>query len=122
MKKVITKYLNDEAAKMLDSPTWKEADNAMRLKLLRGVILSRAKESAMLELKYSIDPENRRMGIMYDLTKRNGGYSDKEIREALQDMGIEGDVTDLDENQLNFLRYELDTNKKEQQLQVKYAT
>jgi len=37
-------------------------------------------------------------------------------------MGIEGDVTDLDENQLNFLRYELDTNKKEQQLQVKYAT
>ena len=76
----------------------------------------------MLELKYSIDPENRRMGMMYDLTKRNGGYSDKEIRDALQEMGVEGDVTDLDENQLNFLKYELDTNKRRQRLEVKYAT
>jgi len=122
MKAVITKYLNEEAAKMLDSPTWKEANNTMRLKLLRGVILTRAKEAAMLELKYSIDPENRRMGMMYDLTKRNGGYSDKEIRDALQEMGVEGDVTDLDENQLNFLKYELDTNKRRQRLEVKYAT
>ena len=121
MKKVISKYLNAEAARVMETATWKEGDNDTRLKMIRKTIIPKAKESAMLELQYSINPDDRRMGMMYDISKRSGGYSDKEIRQALDEMDLKQDVTDLDENQLDFLKYTLDSNKKTKQLDIKYA-
>ena len=121
MKKVISKYLNAEAARVMETDTWKTGDNDTRLKMIRKIIIANAKESAMLELQYSINPEDRRMGMMYDISKRSGGYSDTEIRQALDEMDLKQDVTDLDENQLDFLKYTLDSNKRTEQLNIKYA-
>tara|TARA_R100001369_G_scaffold17240_1_gene32489 strand:+ start:611 stop:4192 length:3582 start_codon:yes stop_codon:yes gene_type:complete len=121
MKKVISKYLNERATELLDSDAWKNSDNETRLKLLRAQIITPAKNDALLELKYSLNPDDRRMEIMYDISKRSGGYSDKQVREALEDIEFDGDITDLDENQLDFLRYTLEENKRDMLLNIKYA-
>ena len=51
----------------------------------------------------SINPEDSRTLNLYKLSRKGSGVSKDEVEEALNKLNIDKKITDLDENQLNFL-------------------
>jgi hypothetical protein len=66
-------------------------------------VLKRSKDTTMDILENSIDPEDTRTLKLYNLSKRGSGVSKVDVEKALIDLDLGMEVTDLDENQLDFL-------------------
>lgn len=102
INKYIFYHLEDEAAFTLATPAWKNASSDKKKDLLKAVV-SRAKKRTEEILELSISPKDERTHTLWKLSKRGGAVSEQEAREALRDLNIDKDITDLNEKELSFL-------------------
>ena len=117
VNRIIFKFLEVNAANVIDTPKWKESDSKTKVKVIRKMI-STAKEQALDVLKGTNVDEDERIALLYDISKRNSGITDKDINEALIKFGYEGDVTDLPLRQLRYIVDYLDMQKREGRAEV----
>ena len=68
-----------------------------------AVTLLSRREYAMEILKQSYDPEERRLGLIYDMTKK-GATSRKDLISFMQELGIDSPVEELSEKELDLIK------------------
>ena len=102
INKYIITFLEFEAEKAINGPVWKNSNTEERTVLLNGVI-AKAKKSTIDILERSIDPNDKKTLKLYNLSKGRAGINKTEVEKALKDLNLDMDITDLDENQLDFL-------------------
>ena len=66
-------------------------------------VLKRSKDTTMDILENSINPEDTKTLKLYNLSKRGSGVSKVDVEKALIKLDLDMEITDLDENQLDFL-------------------
>jgi len=99
----ISDIIEYRAAPILDTNMWKTGDLKTR-KYLISQIMSASKKDALSRLKNSFDPEDARMALMYELTKRGGTVSKKDLQEYMADLNINTPVEELSYNQLRLIK------------------
>ena len=99
----ISDIIEYRAAPILDTNMWKTGDLKTR-KYLISQIMSASKKDALSRLKNSFDPEDVRMGLMYELTKRGGTVSKKDLQEYMADLNINTPVEKLSYKQLRLIK------------------
>jgi len=112
INKYIVMFLEDNAETAINSDAWKNGDTKSRTKMLTDV-LKRSKETTLDILENSIDPKDRKTFKLYELSKRGGGISKKEIEKTLRELDIEVELADLDANQIDFLETYLSMKKED---------
>jgi len=112
INKYIVMFLEDNAEKAINSEAWKNGDTKSRTKMLTDV-LSRSKETTLDILENSIDPNDRKTFKLYELSKRGGGISKKELEKTLKELNIGVELVDLDANQIDFLETYLSMKKED---------
>ena len=81
--------------------------------------MSASKKEALSRLKNSFDPEDVRMSLMYDLTKRGGTVSNKDLQEYMADLNINTPIEKLSYNQLRLIdSYAASERKKEKDSKI----
>ena len=112
INKYIVMFLEANAETAINSDAWKNGDTKSRTKMLTDV-LKRSKETTLDILENSIDPKDRKTFKLYELSKRGGGISKKEIEKTLRELDIEVELADLDANQIDFLETYLSMKKED---------
>ena len=112
INKYIVMFLENNAEKAINSEAWKNGDTKSRTKMLTDV-LSRSKETTLDILENSIDPNDRKTFKLYELSKRGGGISKKELEKTLKELNIGVELVDLDANQIDFLETYLSMKKED---------
>jgi len=102
INKYVVTFLEANAERTINSPAWRDGNTETRTAMLNDV-LKRSKDTTMDILENSIDPEDTRTLKLYNLSKRGSGVSKVDVEKALIDLDLGMEVTDLDENQLDFL-------------------
>jgi len=102
INKYIVSTLEFNADRVIKSPEWKNGNTKSRTEMLR-LTLSRSNKETVEILENSIAPEDSRTLNLYKLSKKGSGVSKDDVEEALRKLNIDKEITDLDENQLNFL-------------------
>jgi hypothetical protein len=110
--------LENEAEKTINSRGWKNGNTEIRTQMLSDV-LSRSKTTTMEILKGSSDPTDTRTLKFYELTNGTRGISKEDVDKALVNLKIDKEITELDENQLNFLITYLELKKDDEKERVK---
>jgi hypothetical protein len=102
INKYIVSTLEFNADRVIKSPQWKNGDTKSRTEMLRLTLTRSNKETVEL-FENSINPEDSRTLNLYKLSRKGSGVSKDDVEEALNKLNIDKKITDLDENQLNFL-------------------
>jgi len=118
INKYIVNILENEAEKTINSLGWKNGDTMIRTKMLSDV-LSRSKTTTMDILKDSSDPTDTRTLKFYELTNGTRGISKNDVDKALVSLKIDKEITELDENQLDFLITYLELKKDDEKQRIK---
>lgn len=98
----ISDIIEHKSAAIIDTNLWKTGDIKTR-KYLISQIMSASKKEALSRLKNSFDPEDVRMSLMYDLTKRGGTVSKKDLQEYMADLNINVPIEKLSQKQLRLI-------------------
>ena len=112
LNRVITKYLEAEAAKVAYGDKWKNSSLDQKISDQK-LAVSRAKKRALAELYRSGNPTDKRHREMFKLSRRGSGVSMADMEEALEEIGIDKKVEDLSYDQLRLLRRFLKMEKLE---------
>tara|TARA_R110002051_G_scaffold24603_5_gene60869 strand:- start:729 stop:4481 length:3753 start_codon:yes stop_codon:yes gene_type:complete len=102
MNRTLAQIIEHHAAPVVNSTAWKTADIKTR-KRWRTKILSEAKEYTLDLLKSSFDPEERRLAVIYDLTKR-GATSKKDLLSYMQELKIDKPIEELSEKEVELIK------------------
>ena len=105
----IFKFLEFNAETAMQSDSWKNGTEKTKKNILSSV-LSESKKDVKAALERSFDPSDTRTLKMFQMS--NDSTKD-EVAKALVDLKIDKEITDLDENQLDFLIIYLGLGKKE---------
>jgi len=103
INRVITPYLEEEAARVVYKEGWKDASVEVK-KTMLSKALTIAKNRALRELYTSGNPTDKRHLLMYDISKRGSKVSKEDIETVLDEIGIDKKVTDLSYDELKLLR------------------
>jgi hypothetical protein len=114
LNRYINLFLEFEAENTVNSPAWRDGDVGSRTKMFNGA-LERAKKSTINVLENSIDPKDKRTLKLYNLSKGVSGSSKADLERALVALNIDMEITDLDENQLDFLTMYIQLQREESQ-------
>lgn len=118
MNEIIVNYLDYYAETVVNSPKWKEGTDEQRRYLVSRV-LSISKKQAMKTLQLHGRTGDRRMEIMYDISKRGGSVSKQELSQGMEALGMTGEVEDLSNEALELLYFYLkDENNRKKLLQT----
>jgi len=112
VNRVITKYLEAEANKVVYSEQWKSRSLEEK-KSDVTLATSRAKKRAMAELYRSGNPTDKRHREMFKISRRGTGVTMSDMEEALEEIGIDEKVEDLSYDQLRLLRRFLKMEKRD---------
>jgi hypothetical protein len=112
LNRVITKYLEAEAAKVVYGDKWKNSSLDQKISDQK-LAVSRAKKRALAELYRSGNPTDKLHREMFKLSRRGSGVSMADMEEALEEIGIDKKVEDLSYDQLRLLRRFLKMEKLE---------
>tara|TARA_R110002072_G_scaffold300949_1_gene479289 strand:- start:4 stop:444 length:441 start_codon:yes stop_codon:yes gene_type:complete len=112
INEIIFKFLEEQAEFALATPAWKEGTNKQR-KALLGEVLRKAKKKTIDILELSIAPEHKRTSNLYKISRKGSGVTKQGVEKALEALDIEKDITDLNENELDFLMTYLELQKDE---------
>jgi hypothetical protein len=112
LNRVITKYLEAEAAKVVYGDKWKNSSLDQKISDQK-LAVSRAKKRALAELYRSGNPTDKRHREMFKLSRRGSGVSMADMEEALEEIGIDKKVEDLSYDQLRLLRRFLRMEKRD---------
>ena len=102
INKYVVTFLEFNAERTINSSAWKNANTETRTAMLTDV-LRRAKDTTMDILENSIDPNDTKTLKLYNLSKKSSGVSKVDVEKALVKLNLDIKLTDLDENQLDFL-------------------
>jgi hypothetical protein len=112
LNRVITKYLEAEAAKVVYGDKWKNASLDQKISDQK-LAVSRAKKRALAELYRSGNPTDKRHREMFKISRRGSGVTMTDMEEALEEIGIDKKVEDLSYDQLRLLRRFLKMEKRD---------
>jgi hypothetical protein len=112
LNRLIFHFLDSGAEKVVESPAWRSASHEIRRGMLSGVTRI-AKEKLVAVLKASTDPNDTALLTLYDLSKKGGKVSRSELTSALKDLNLGKEVSDLSQEQLNFLVHYIELRKEE---------
>ena len=112
LNRVITKYLEAEAAKVVYGDKWKNKPLEQKISDQK-LAVSRAKKRALAELYRSGNPTDKRHREMFKISRRGSGVTMSDMEEALEEIGIDKKVEDLSYDQLRLLRRFLRLEKRE---------
>ena len=117
LNQVITKHLNEHAARVLADPEWRTSTQKERRSIYTTQVLAPARRKALRELYRSGNPDDKRYRLMYKLSKTGGaGVKMLDMEKALVELGIDKEVADLSYKELitlrNFLRQEQRESKR----------
>ena len=112
INKIVFQFLEQQAEYALATPAWKNGNNKQRKDLL-GEVLRKAKKKTIDILELSISPEDSRTNKLYKISKKGSGVTKQGVEKALEALDIEKDITDLNENELDFLMTYLELQKDE---------
>jgi len=105
----IFKFLEFNAETAMQSDSWKNGTEKTKKNILSSV-LSESKKDVKAALERSFDPSDTRTLKMFQMSNES---TKDEVAKALVDLKIDKEITDLDENQLDFLIIYLGIGKKE---------
>jgi len=112
LNRVISKYIEEAASIVVYKDSWKTASLIVKKKMVSDA-LSLAKRKAMRELYKSANPTDKRHRLMIDISKRSNNVSYDEIKIALEEIGIDSPVEELNYEELKLLRNFLKLEKRE---------
>ena len=110
INKYVVSFVEIGAEKAINSESWKSGTIQERTKILDAV-MSNAKNNIIKVLEGSLDPKDTRTLKLYNLSKGTAGKTKSTVSAALKELDLDMDVTELNENQLNFLITYLDLKK-----------
>ena len=110
-------YLDYYSENVVNSAKWRDGTDEERRYLVSRV-LSVSKKQAMKTLRLHGKTGDRRMEIMYDISKRGGSISKRELADGMEALGMKGEVEDLSNEALELLYFYLkDENNRKKLLQ-----
>jgi len=112
INRIITKYLEAEADKVVYGDKWKNSSLDQKISDQR-LAVSKAKKRALAELYRSGNPTDKRHREMFKISRRGTGVTMADMEEALEEIGIDKKVEDLSYDQLRLLRRFLKMEKME---------
>tara|TARA_R110000744_G_scaffold17045_1_gene46557 strand:- start:167 stop:3868 length:3702 start_codon:yes stop_codon:yes gene_type:complete len=101
MNRTIAHIIEYKSAPIVNSSMWKTANLSRRKDLITDILQS-SKTAAMNILKNSYDPEERRLALVYDLTKR-GATSRKDLISFMAELKIDTPIEDLSIKELELI-------------------
>tara|TARA_R110002153_G_scaffold65040_1_gene174168 strand:+ start:5682 stop:9416 length:3735 start_codon:yes stop_codon:yes gene_type:complete len=104
VNRLITKHLQDSAARVLADPLWKESTTEDRKRMYTTKVWQPSYEKVMREIYNSGNTDDRRHRLLYKMTKRGSQVKIEDLEKDLKEMGIDKDVTDLTYRELLLLR------------------
>ena len=104
VNRLITKHLQDSAARVLADPLWKESTTEDRKGMYTTKVWQPSYEKVMREIYNSGNTDDRRHRLLYKMTKRGSQVKIEDLEKDLKEMGIDKDVTDLTYRELLLLR------------------
>lgn len=104
--------LNEEAERLLRNEKFRNGTVEARKKYVNEMI-SETKRKLRKRLSKTPVAEDRRQMLIYEMTKRGGGNTMREIDSALRELNFEGELEDLTEGQLIVLDEWLSRRDKE---------
>ncbi len=102
INKYVFNFLEANAEKAISTSAWKNGDIESRTAIL-GDVIKRSKELVVSVLENSINPDDKRTNKLFNLSKKGSGVSQVDVSKALKKLDLDLEITDLDENQLDFL-------------------
>ena len=109
MNKTLSQVIEHHAAPVVNSNQWRTGSLTQREYLYKKII-SDSKEYAMSMLESSFDPEERRLALIYDMTKR-GATSEKDLLSFMQELEIDKPVEELSVKELELIKIFADQEK-----------
>ena len=118
MNRHISHIIENKAAPIVNSTTWKTGSLSTRTALKRR-ILRESKEQAMDMLQNSYDPDERRLALIYDLTKR-GATPRKDLVSFMAELKIDTPIEDLSVKELELINIfaEQEKYREKQELRI----
>ena len=103
-------YLDRAAKDVVHTNLWDSSTLEVKERILAD-ILKEARDSTVSALENTYDPEDRRMGKLYDISKRGSGIKETELQAAMRELGLSVDMADLESDQIDFLKYYIKLGK-----------
>tara|TARA_B100000780_G_C20916915_1_gene365173 strand:- start:292 stop:732 length:441 start_codon:yes stop_codon:yes gene_type:complete len=110
INKYVFGFLEANAEKTVNSYEWKN-NGVKERKAMLADVLKRSKKTTMDILENSIDPNDRKTLKLYNISKGGKGSTKSDVTKAMKELNLDMEITDLDDNQLDFLILYLDAVK-----------
>jgi len=110
INKIVFHYLDRAAKDVVHTNLWDSSTLEVKERILAD-ILKEARDSTVSALENTYDPEDRRMGKLYDISKRGSGIKETELQAAMRELGLSVDMADLESDQIDFLKYYIKLGK-----------
>jgi hypothetical protein len=110
INRIVFHYLDSSAKEVVHSKLWNGSTLEVKERILAD-ILKEARDATVDALEKTYDPENIRMGKLYNISKRGSGIKETELQAAIRDLGLTVDMADLESEQIDFLEYYIKSGK-----------